>query len=191
MNSPSPRFYAEIFNRTNAPGQFLTIDSSVMNITDRRAIRPAARVGARTTMARNVSASICPFRVIRRPRSRIIRIPMSSGSFAGNFRPWCRATGRRTHLHGTNNPVTVADWKAALDVDRAQARHVQLHLSSARLDSARAVGRVHRLRGRALRQQGEVPELPRSAGAAGHRICWPASHCAPPTARTTACACSI
>lgn len=33
MNSPSPRFYSEIFNRTNAVGQFLTIDSSVMNIT--------------------------------------------------------------------------------------------------------------------------------------------------------------
>src|SRR5262245_66041804 len=32
MNSPSPRFYAEIFNRTNAAGRFLTIDSSVMNI---------------------------------------------------------------------------------------------------------------------------------------------------------------
>src|SRR5687767_9489380 len=28
MNSPSPRFYAEIFNRTNTQGQFLTIDSS-------------------------------------------------------------------------------------------------------------------------------------------------------------------
>src|SRR5437867_5514768 len=33
MNSPSPRFYAEIFNRTNSRDQFLTIDSSVMNIT--------------------------------------------------------------------------------------------------------------------------------------------------------------
>src|SRR6185437_8370093 len=33
MNSPSPRFYSEIFNRTNAAGQFLTIDSSVMNLT--------------------------------------------------------------------------------------------------------------------------------------------------------------
>jgi hypothetical protein len=32
MNSPSPRFYSEIFNRTNNAGQFLTIDSSVMNI---------------------------------------------------------------------------------------------------------------------------------------------------------------
>src|SRR5437588_2082950 len=33
MDSPSPRFYAELFNHTNAAGQFLTIDSSVMNIT--------------------------------------------------------------------------------------------------------------------------------------------------------------
>ena len=33
MNSPSPRFYAELFNHTNSAGQFLTVDSSVMNIT--------------------------------------------------------------------------------------------------------------------------------------------------------------
>src|SRR6266536_2539034 len=33
MNSPSPRFYAEIFNRVSPEGHFLTIDSSVMNIT--------------------------------------------------------------------------------------------------------------------------------------------------------------
>ena len=33
MNSPSPRFYAEIFNRVSSTHQFLTIDSSVMNLT--------------------------------------------------------------------------------------------------------------------------------------------------------------
>src|ERR1051326_3088040 len=33
MNSPSPRFYAEIFNRVSPGGGFLTIDSSVMNLT--------------------------------------------------------------------------------------------------------------------------------------------------------------
>ena len=32
LNTPSPRFYAEIFNRTTAKGNFLTIDSSVFNI---------------------------------------------------------------------------------------------------------------------------------------------------------------
>ncbi len=32
LNTPSPRFYAEIFNQTNANGQFLRIDSSVFNI---------------------------------------------------------------------------------------------------------------------------------------------------------------
>jgi len=32
MNSPSPRFYAEIFNRVSPEGRFLTIDSSVMCI---------------------------------------------------------------------------------------------------------------------------------------------------------------
>ena len=30
INSPSPRLYAEIFNRTNSAGQFLRMDSSVM-----------------------------------------------------------------------------------------------------------------------------------------------------------------
>src|SRR5437762_6661597 len=32
LNSPSPRFYAEIFNRVSSTRQFLTIDSSVMNL---------------------------------------------------------------------------------------------------------------------------------------------------------------
>ena len=32
LDTPSPRFYAELFNSTNAAGQFLSIDSSVMNI---------------------------------------------------------------------------------------------------------------------------------------------------------------
>src|SRR5438093_10196230 len=32
LNTPSPRFYAEIFNKTTAKGNFLQIDSSVMNL---------------------------------------------------------------------------------------------------------------------------------------------------------------
>src|SRR5438105_984057 len=32
MNSPSPRFYAEIFNHLSPQGRFLSIDSSVMNL---------------------------------------------------------------------------------------------------------------------------------------------------------------
>jgi len=39
----------------------------------------------------------------------------SSESSAGNFRALVRAIGKRQHLHGTNNPATVADWKTALD----------------------------------------------------------------------------
>ena len=33
LNTPSPRFYAEIFNRTTPHGNFLSIDTSVFNIT--------------------------------------------------------------------------------------------------------------------------------------------------------------
>src|SRR6516164_9772213 len=32
LNTPSPRFWAEIFNKTTAKGNFLTIDSSVFNV---------------------------------------------------------------------------------------------------------------------------------------------------------------
>src|SRR6516225_7562270 len=32
LNTPSPRFYAEIFNKTTPKGNFLQIDSSVMNL---------------------------------------------------------------------------------------------------------------------------------------------------------------
>jgi hypothetical protein len=33
LNTPSPRFFAEIFNRTTPNGKFLTIDTSVFNLT--------------------------------------------------------------------------------------------------------------------------------------------------------------
>jgi len=33
LNTPSPRFYAEIFNQRTAGGAFLSIDTSVFNIT--------------------------------------------------------------------------------------------------------------------------------------------------------------
>ena len=74
MNSPSPRFYAEIFNRTNAAGQFLTIDSSVMNlITTNDPVVHAS--WSQKQMERSDSVSTCHFRVLPRPW-RIILIRM-------------------------------------------------------------------------------------------------------------------
>src|SRR5207248_1317478 len=33
LNTPTPRFYAELFNRVSAGGRFLTMDSSILNLT--------------------------------------------------------------------------------------------------------------------------------------------------------------
>ena len=49
------------------------------------------------------------------------------------------------HRHQANNPVTVGDWKAALDATGHQARRLLLGLPSAWVDTQRAGRRFSRL----------------------------------------------
>jgi putative membrane-bound dehydrogenase-like protein len=113
INSPSPRFYSEIFNRTNALGQFLTIDSSVMNIpTPKDASMPRELVT--DANSREKFRKYLPF------PSFVTTIedypyPYVIGKLCWEFPAMVPSDWEAQHLHGTNNPVTVADWKAALD----------------------------------------------------------------------------
>jgi len=113
MNSPSPRFYAEIFNRTNSLGQFLTIDSSVMNITttnDTSLARPLVLQANGSERFRKY----LPFPSF----STTIEdypYPYVIGKLCWEFPAVVPTDWEAQHLHGTNNPATVADWKAALD----------------------------------------------------------------------------
>ena len=64
LNTVSPRFFAEIFNKTSPGGNFLSIDSSVFTVLTPDDPEPAARPGLRSATARSGSASTS-----RSPRS--------------------------------------------------------------------------------------------------------------------------
>ncbi|MHB8521323.1 MAG: PVC-type heme-binding CxxCH protein, partial [Limisphaerales bacterium] len=113
INSPSPRFYAEIFNRTNALGQFLTLDSSVMNITTPN--DPA--------LPRELTADANGHEKFRKylPFPSFVTTienypyPYVIGKLCWEFPAMAPSDWESQHIQGTNNPVLLADWKAALD----------------------------------------------------------------------------
>ena len=113
MNSPSPRFYAEIFNQTNSGGQFLTIDSSVMNIfTSNSPALPRSLVlenNGRPRFQKYLPFPSFATTIEDYPYPYII------GRLCWEFPCVVPSDWEAQHLHGTNSPITVADWKAALD----------------------------------------------------------------------------
>ncbi len=124
MNSPSPRFYAEIFNRTNRLGQFLTIDSSVMNIpTPKDTSLPREWVvdgdgrekfrkylPAQTNATTRVTMGSFVTTVEDYPYPYVI------GRLCWEFPCVLPSDWEAQNLHGITNAVTLADWKAALDM---------------------------------------------------------------------------
>jgi putative membrane-bound dehydrogenase-like protein len=113
INSPSPRFYAEIFNRTNSSGQYLTIDSSVMNVTtsnDKWLPRELVTdAGGRERFRKYIPFPSFVTTIEDHPYPYVI------GKLCWEFPAMVPSDWEAQRLHGTNNPVTVADWKAALD----------------------------------------------------------------------------
>jgi putative membrane-bound dehydrogenase-like protein len=113
IDSASPRFFAEIFNHPSAAGQFLTIDSSVMNIfTPKDTSLPHDLV---------VDASGAEkFRKYIPFPSFVTTIedypyPYVIGKLCWEFPAIVPSDWEAQRHHGVNNPATVADWKAALD----------------------------------------------------------------------------
>lgn len=114
MNSPSPRFYAEMFNRTSPGGKFLTIDSSVMNITT-----PKDQSLPRHLVVED--QGIERFRKYLPFPSFVTTIedypyPYVIGGIGWEFPAMVPSDWEAQNRHGVNNPATVADWNAALDV---------------------------------------------------------------------------
>ena len=113
MNSPSPRFYAELFNHANSNGQFLTIDSSVMNImttNDSSLPRELLIDGD----GREKFRKYIPFPAF----ATFIEdypYPYVVGKLCWEFPGLMPSDWDAQNLHRSNNPETVADWKAALD----------------------------------------------------------------------------
>jgi putative membrane-bound dehydrogenase-like protein len=113
IDSASPRFFAEIFNRTNSAGQFLTIDSSVMNIFTPKD----------TSLPRELTTDASGAERFRKylPFPSFVTTiedypyPYVIGKLCWEFPATVPSDWEAQHLHGTNNPVTVADWIASLD----------------------------------------------------------------------------
>jgi putative membrane-bound dehydrogenase-like protein len=124
MNSPSPRFYAKIFNATNSYGQFLTVDSSVMNIPtpdDRSLPRELIfEAEGRERFAKYLpSETNATTRVSMKSFVTTIRdypYPYVIGNRCWEFPGTIPSDWEAHNLHGSTNVLTVADWKAALDV---------------------------------------------------------------------------
>jgi len=124
MNSPSPRFFSEIFNRTNAAGQFLTIDSSVMTLpttNDTRVPRELLvdasgrerfrkYLPAETNRITRVSLKNFATTIEDYP------FPYVIGRLGWEFPAMVPSDWEAFNVHGATNPVTLADWKAALDL---------------------------------------------------------------------------
>ena len=113
LNSASPRFYAEIFNHNNSAGQFLTIDSSVFNITT---TNDPALPRDLTVQAdgKERFRKYLPFPAYAATIDDY-PYPYQIGKTIWEFPCVVPSDWEAQHIHGTNNPVTVTDWKAAID----------------------------------------------------------------------------
>ncbi|HIN95671.1 MAG TPA: dehydrogenase, partial [Planctomycetes bacterium] len=114
LNTPSPRFWVEIFNKTSAKGNFLSLDSSVFNvITPRDQTLPADWVSRADGKAR--FRHYIPF------KSFVNTIddypyPYLIGRSCWEFPCVVPSDWAAQHVQRSNNPETVRDMKIALDV---------------------------------------------------------------------------
>jgi len=113
INSPSPRFYAEIFNRRSPAGQFLAIDSSVCNIIT--ADDPELpRELVLDSKSQEIFRRYLPF------KSFVTTIedypyPYVIGRLCWEFPCVVPSDWSAQKLQKPNNPQTVADFKRAID----------------------------------------------------------------------------
>src|SRR5438876_7258471 len=114
LNTPSPRFYAEIFNKTTKRGKYLSIDSSVFNVftaNDPELPRDLVLMPDGTERFR---------KYLPRDRTFVNTIedypyPYVIGRLCWQFPCVTPIDWKAQHLHKPNNPQTVKDWQAALD----------------------------------------------------------------------------
>lgn len=114
LNTPSPRFYAEIFNKTTEKGNFLSIDSSVFTYyTSGDPELPKNLVLDSQGQERFK-------RYLPLDRSFVNTIenypyPYVIGNLCWQFPCMTPSDWQAQHLQKPNNPQTVEDWKIALD----------------------------------------------------------------------------
>jgi putative membrane-bound dehydrogenase-like protein len=114
LNTPSPRFWAEIFNKVTDKGHFLTIDSSVFNVFT------ANDPELPRELVLNPDGNERFRKYLPTDRSFVNTIedypyPYVIGRLCWQFPCVTPSDWQANHLHKPNNPHTVKDWKAALD----------------------------------------------------------------------------
>jgi putative membrane-bound dehydrogenase-like protein len=114
LNTPSPRFYAEMFNRKTAKGNFLTLDSSVFHLfTSNDPELPRELVMDADGQDRFL-------KYVPKDRTFVNTIenypyPYVLGGLCWEFPCVMPSDWVAQHRHQSSNPITVRDWKAALD----------------------------------------------------------------------------
>ncbi len=114
MNSPSPRFYAEIFNRPTPNGNFLTIDSSVFQVfTSADATLPRAAVLRDDGTER--FQHYLPFPSFVNTIENY-PFPYLIGPTCCQFPCMVPSDWEGQNVHAPNNPETIRDMEIALDL---------------------------------------------------------------------------
>jgi putative membrane-bound dehydrogenase-like protein len=114
LNTQSPRFFNEIFNQTTPSGGFLSIDSSVFNVfTSNDPHLPGALV-------QDADGTEKFRKYVPYDRSFVNTVedypyPYVIGRLCWEFPCVTPSDWQADHLHRSANPITVRDWKAALD----------------------------------------------------------------------------
>lgn len=123
LNTVSPRFYAEIFNRTSKNGKFLQIDSSVFNVftsADKSIPRHLVlEKDGGERFKKYLPKKLLRGGVMHNTFVNTIEnypYPYVIGNTCWQFPCVAPSDWSAQHFHGKNNPKTVADWKAALDI---------------------------------------------------------------------------
>jgi hypothetical protein len=114
LNTPSPRFWAEIFNKKTAKGNFLALDSSVFNVftsDDPDLPRELVQEPDGTERFR---------KYLPKDRTFVNTIenypyPYVIGKLCWQFPCVTPSDWQAQHFHNSNNPKTLEDWKHALE----------------------------------------------------------------------------
>ena len=118
LNTPSPRFYLEIFDKPSPDGRFLTIDSSVFNITTPND-PDLPRELVYDPDGRERFRKYVPFESFVNTIEDYPYPYVMGGTFwqfpCGTPSDW-----QAQNLHKPDNPKTVEDWKALLDATVAK-----------------------------------------------------------------------
>ncbi|MFL5338807.1 MAG: PVC-type heme-binding CxxCH protein [Gemmataceae bacterium] len=114
LNTVSPRFFAEIFNKTTAKGHFLQADSSVFHVFT--ANDPA--LPRELVLEPDGRERFRKYLPLERSFVNYIEdypYPYTIGRLCWEFPCMTPSDWQAQHLHKNANPITLRDWKAALD----------------------------------------------------------------------------